>query len=399
VAGLGIERIEVLLLVAAIVAMLARRLRLPYTVGLVSAGVALALSPLSLGVTLTRELVFVAFLPPLIFEAALHISAKELRRDLAVLAVLATLGVVLSGAVVASGMRLLGGWGWSTALLFGALISATDPVSVIATLRQAGAHGRLRLLAEAESLLNDGTAAVAFGLVLAATRGEGVGPAAIAGSFVTTVAGGVLCGGLVAGGALLLVGRTNDHLVEITFTTVAAWGSFLLAEHYHVSGVLATLTAGLLIGNLGALGVISPRGRETVDSFWDYAAFVVNSLIFLLIGMSLVGPNLSASALGAAFAIPLVLLGRGVSVYACCALFLRSSLRVTRPHQHILFWGGLRGALALALALGLPRDLPHREQAITVAFAVVAFSVVVQGLTMTPLLRRLGEIGQPPEGG
>jgi monovalent cation:H+ antiporter, CPA1 family len=399
VAGLSIERIETLLLVAAIVAMLARRLRLPYTVGLVFAGVVLAISPFGLAVPLTKDLIFTAFLPPLVFEAAIRIPAKELRREWPVILVLATLGVLLSALPVASGMCLLGGWAWPTALLFGALISATDPVSVIATLRQAGAHGRLRLLAESESLLNDGTAAVAFGLVLAATRGEGVSPAAITGSFATTVAGGVICGGLVAGGVLLLAGRTTDHLVEITFTTVAAWGSFLVAEHFHVSGVLATLTAGLLIGNLGALGAISPRGREAVESFWDYIAFVANSLVFMLIGMSEAGLDLRAVAAGACIAIPLVLLGRAASVYACCALFARSSLRVTRPHQHLLFWGGLRGALALALALGLPDDLLHRQQAISVAFAVVAFSVVVQGLTMTPLLRRCGEIGRPPRSG
>jgi CPA1 family monovalent cation:H+ antiporter len=407
--GLGIEQIATLLLVAAIVAIVAQRLRMPYTVGLVFAGVAIALSPLSLAVPLTKKLIFTAFLPPLIFDAAIRIPAKELRRDLPVVLMLATVGVMLSGGPVAVGMHFLGGWGWAAALLFGALISATDPVSVIATLRQAGARGRLRLLAEAESLFNDGTAAVAFGIVLAAVRGEAVGPVAVAGSFLTTVVGGIACGGLVAGGALLLIGRTTDHLVEITVTSVAAYGSFLLAEHFHASGVLATLTAGLVIGNMGPLGAISPLrrgaadappwGREAVLSFWDYVAFLVNSLVFILIGMSEARLDLRAAVSAAGLAIALVLFGRAVSVYLCCGFFARSPHRVPRSHQHVLFWGGLRGALALALALGLPPSLPHREQVITVAFAVVAFAIVVQGLTMTPLLRRLGEIGGPPETG
>jgi CPA1 family monovalent cation:H+ antiporter len=191
---------------------------------------------------------------------------------------------------------------------------------------------------------------------------------------------------------LLLAGRADDHLVEITFTTVAAYGSFLLAEHFHVSGVLATLTAGLMMGNLGPLGAISPRGREAVQAFWDYAAFVANSLVFLLIGMHVARENFAAVWPPAVAAILLVVLGRAVAIYPCCFLFSWSALRVTWRHQRILFWGGLRGALALALALGLPPEVPARESIITMSFAVVAFSVFVQGLTMTPLLRRFGEI-------
>ena len=191
---------------------------------------------------------------------------------------------------------------------------------------------------------------------------------------------------------LLLAGHAEDHLVEITFTTVAAYGSFLLAEHFHVSGVLATLTAGLMMGNLGPLGAISIHGREAVQAFWDYAAFVANSLVFLLIGMHEARENFTAVWLPAVAAILLVLLGRAVAIYPCCFLFSWSALRVTTRHRHILFWGGLRGALALALALGLPPQVPARESIIAVSFAVVAFSIFVQGLTMTPLLRRFGEI-------
>jgi CPA1 family monovalent cation:H+ antiporter len=389
---MGIERIETLLLVAAIVAMLARRFRLPYTVGLVVAGAVLAFSRIGTGVELTRDLVFISFLPPLIFEAALYISWRELRKDLAVIGTLATLGVLLSAAVTAAGMHFMVGWQWQSAVLLGTLIAATDPVSVIALFRELNVRGRIRLLVEAESLFNDGTAAVLFGIALTFSGGGQVGAPSVATAFVVTAVGGIACGALVAAGVLLLAGRTNDHLVEITFTTVAAYGSFLVAEHFGLSGVLATLTAGIITGSVGSLGSISERGRVALESFWEYVAFAVNSLIFLLIGMREATLSFTSALVPALVGIVLVMGGRALAVYSCCAVFHRSGRAVPMRDQHVLFWGGLRGALALALVLGLPRGVPQREAIVTVAFAVVAFSVVVQGLTIGPLMRRLGII-------
>lgn len=381
-----------LLLIAAVVAMLTRRLRLPYSVGLVAAGILLAMLPFAPKLSLTKDLIFTALLPPLLFEAAFYIQWNQLRRDFSVIVVLATFGVLLSMSVTATGMHYLGHWQWLGALVFSALIAATDPVSVIATFKEAKAHGRLLVLIEAESLLNDGTAAVAFGVVVAMASGQQLTPMGIAARLVTTVGGGIICGGAVAIGALLLAGQTDDHLVEITFTTIAAYGSFLLAEHFGLSGVLATITAGLVIGNFKSFHAISDRGQEAVQAFWEYAAFVANSLVFLLIGMHEARQNFIAIWLPAIIAIALVTLGRAVAIYPCCLLFSRSSLRVTMKQQHVLFWGGLRGALALALALGLPPEVPLREDIITVSFAVVAFSVFAQGLTIAPFLRRMGEI-------
>jgi CPA1 family monovalent cation:H+ antiporter len=303
---------------------------------------------------------------------------------------LATIGVFISAGLTAVGMRYAVGWPWTSALLFGSLIAATDPVSVIATFREIGVRGRLALLVEAESLLNDGTAAVAFSIALAAAAGGGIDGVGAVRGFLVMVLGGVLCGGLVASAVLLLAGRTDDHLVEITFTTVAAYGSFIIAEHFHLSGVLATMTAGIVVGNVGAKGLISQKGREAVASFWEYFAFAANSLIFLLIGMRWAHQSLLGVLPAVAAAIGIVTFGRAAAVYPCCALFCRSSLRVKTRDQHVLFWGGLRGALALALALGLPPFVPERQTIMAVAFAVVAFSVIVQGLTIGPLLRRLG---------
>jgi len=382
-----------LLLIAAVVAMLSRRLHLPYSAGLVAVGLALgvALLPFSPAISLTKDLIFTVLLPPLVFEAALGLPWKKLREDFLVILVLATVGVLISAGFTAVGMHYLARWEWLSAALFGALIAATDPVSVIATFREAGAHGRLLLLVEAESLFNDGTAAVAFGVVVAFATGHGSSGLSVAPATVLMIGGGVMCGAMVAGSVLVLAGHTEDHLVEITFTTVAAYGSFLLAEHFNFSGVLATLTAGLMLGS-SASEVISGRGREAVQAFWEYAAFVANSMVFLLIGIHGARQNLASVWVAACLAILLVTLGRAVAVYPCCWLFSRSARRVPARQQHVLFWGGLRGALALALALGLPAEVPGREQIITVSFAVAAFSIFAQGLTMKPLLRKWGEI-------
>lgn len=389
--GLTIERIEILLLIAAVVAMLARRLHVPYSVGLVFAGVALALLPFSPNIVLTKQLVFTAFLPPLIFEAAFQLRWRELRKDLPVILTLATVGVVLSAAATAIGMHYLAQWTWISAMVFGVLIAATDPVSVIAMFKDAKVQKRIRLLVEAESLFNDATAAVAFTIVIVFASGQSIGAVGVTKTLLIVVAGSLVCGAAVAGLGLLLAGATDDHLVEITFTTVAAFGSFLLAEHFHLSGVLASLTAGLILGNVGHLA-IDPKGRAAVEEFWEYAAFVANSLIFLLIGMRLANQDYGFVLLPALIAIGVVILGRAIAVYPLSLLFARSTLRIKPQHQHILFWGGLRGALALALALGLPPEMPGREAIITVAFAVVAFSIFVQGMTIKPLMRRLGEI-------
>ena len=390
---MNIKTIEILLLIAAVVAMLARRFHIPYSIGLVFAGLALASLPFTANVELTKELIFTAFLPPLIFEAAFQLNWRELRKELSVVLVLATIGVLLSALFTAVGMHYLAHWTWISALVFGVLIAATDPVAVIAMFKDSKVGGRIRLLVEAESLFNDATAAVAFAILLVFASGQTMSAGGALMKLLMVTVGSLVCGAVVAGSILLLAGRADDHLVEITFTTVAAFGSFLLAEYFHLSGVLATLTTGLMIGNVGHIS-ISAKSRAAVEEFWDYAAFVANSLIFLLIGLRLAHRDYSFLRLPVLIAIVVVLVGRALAIYPLSLIFMRSSLRITARHQHILFWGGLRGALGLALALGLPAEMPAREEIITVAFAVVAFSIFVQGLTMTPLMRRLGEL--PP---
>lgn len=388
--GLNVERAALLMLIAALVAIVTRRLRLPYSVGLVAAGLALTLLPFAPQITLTKNLLFTVLLPPLIFEAALSLDWDQLRRDFVLVIVLATVGVVLSASISTLGMHYFADWPWVASLLFGSLISATDPVSVIAIFKSTRLQGRLLTLVESESLFNDGTAAVLFAICLSAAEGRSLTPLGVAAHLAITIAGSVACGAVVAYGALLLAGRTDDHLVELTFTTIAAYGSFLLAEDLQLSGVLATLVAGLILGNVHR--GMSERGRESVQAFWEYAAFVVNSFVFLLIGIRVGVEHFLGGWRTVVIAILVVLISRAVAVYPCCAVFVRSHLRVKMRHQHILFWGGLRGALALALALALPPEVPERAGVVSVSFAVVAFSIFVQGLTIKPLLRLSGDL-------
>ncbi|HEV2687774.1 MAG TPA: sodium:proton antiporter [Bryobacteraceae bacterium] len=391
-------RIVQLLAIAIFVAIIARRLHLSYTVGLVITGIALAVVRIKTGLVLSHDLIFDLILPPLLFEAALSIRWQELRRDALPVLTLATLGVVISALAVAAGMVTLLRWSIPSAAVFGILIAATDPVAIIAMFKDTGIKGRLRLLVESESLLNDGVAAVLFAVALAwaqAVSHEAATPEHIALALARTAGGGILTGIVLGGIAIAVAGRTSDHLVETALTTVAAWGSFLIAERLGASGVLATVSAGLLMGNLGVLNRpegnrLSQHGREFVVAFWEFAAFIANSLIFLLIGLTVAGiPFSGLGTIALLIAIGLVLAGRALTVYPLCLVFFRSRWAIPIRDQHILWWGGLRGALALALALALPASLPFRDQIVTAAFGVVVFSVVIQGLTMPPLLRAL----------
>ena len=392
---LVIARTLGLSIVAILVAIAARRLRLPYTVGLVFAGAALAFSHFDIGIRLTHDVIFDLILPPLLIEAAINIPWLELRRDMAPILVFSILGVVLSAAVVAGGMTWLMAWPLSTALLFGVLIAATDPVAVIAMFKDTGIAGRLRLLVESESLLNDGVAAVLFGLAFSWSAGRAGTLLSGIQSLAFVTGGGIAIGIAVGATSILLAGRTNDHIVEVAVTGIAAYSAFLVAEYFQVSGVLATVSAGLLMGSAGTRGGsrrfgFSTQGRVLVMELWEFAAFIANSLVFLLIGLAMARvpfTNLGVTPL--ALAIVLVLIGRAITVYPLSLIFRQSRWAVPLPQQHVLWWGGLRGALALALALSLPDGVARRDDIIIATFAVVGFSAIVQGLTMPVLLRIL----------
>src|SRR5438309_2881848 len=262
--GITLAPIGVLLLVACLIAMLTRRLGLPYIVGLVVAGFLIALLPNGPKLPLSRDLIFNILLPPLVFEAALQLEWKRFRAELPLTLTLAFLGVAIAAATVAGGMHLLLGWSWIGAALFGVLIAATDPVSVIASFREMGCLPRVSMVVEAESLLNDGVAALGFALLTGIAVGASPSAASVIPAFLWTLAGGVLIGLAVSAVILLIVGRTDDPLVEITLTTITAYASFLIAEHFHASGIMGALTAGLIVGNIGWATAISEPGRDRI---------------------------------------------------------------------------------------------------------------------------------------
>jgi CPA1 family monovalent cation:H+ antiporter len=399
-----------LLLVVSLVAIAVRRLRVPYTVALVVVGLLLTFGqPLELD--LTPDLILALFVPPLVFEAAFHIEWRRLREALVPILALAVPGVLVTallvGLIVSAGI----GISFTTGLLFGALIAATDPVAVIALFRAMGAPRSLTVLVEGESLFNDGTAIVLFHLVLAATvslgggAGEGpqvspTGAGPVVGGlvdFVRVAVGGIIVGLSLGWVTAEVIARVDDYLIETTLTTVLAFGAFLVAERLHVSGVLAVVAAGILCGNLGTRGM-SPTTRIVLLNFWEYLAFVANSLVFLLIGLDVNIPQLIAAAAPIAIGVLAVLASRALVVYTLTWLVgLVRRMHVPPAHRHVLFWGGLRGAISLALVLSLPTTLADRELLRVMTYGVVLFTLLAQGTTMSVLLRRFGLVARAEE--
>ena len=395
-ASVSLAPLGILLLVACLAAIVSRRIGLPYIVGLAAAGLAVAFLPNRPELPLSRGLIFNVLLPPLVFDAALRLDWTRFRGELVLTATLAMAGVAVAAGVVSAGMHYALGWSWLGAGLFGVLIAATDPVSVIASFRETKVEPRLALLVESESLLNDGVAAVAFAVLSGIAAGSSQSAVALVPQFLWTLGGGVLIGVGVSWAILLIAGRTDDYLVEITLTVIVAYASFEVAEHVHASGVIAALAAGLMVGNLGWAGAISQEGRAHVLSAWDFFAFLANSIVFILIGFNMADqPLRQLGSITAVLAIVLVLCGRLLSIYPLAALFQSSRWRVPSRYAHVLFWGGLRGALGLALALAVPASVPERGAIIASAFVVVAFSIFAQGLTMPWLIGRMRLAAKP----
>jgi CPA1 family monovalent cation:H+ antiporter len=292
---------------------------------------------------------------------------------------------------VAAVLHFAGGMQIQTAMLFGAMVSATDPVSVIALFRQMGIDKRLTMILEGESLFNDGTAVVMFQLVLGIVLAGGQWslPSA-ASNFFLVVAGGAALGALLGYAASRITSAFDDHLLEITLTMVTAYGAFLLATHLKVSPVIAVVAAGIVVGNYGSRSGMSATTRLAVNSFWEYAAFLVNSLLFLIIGLQVQVPLLLKYAQLIGFGVLAVFVARLLVVYGICPFVSTERLPIPDKWRHLMFWGGLRGALVMALALSLPLDFPEREAIINMTFGVVLFTLLVPGLTMEPLVRWLG---------
>ena len=402
-----IQFLLLLLIAASLIAMATIRLKIPYTIALVIGGFLIDIFHVPItgrlgeggsSDVLTPDVIFMIFLPGLLFEAGLNIQARRLQRNLIPVLLLAIIGVLMATAVTGFAVHWLLGLPLLVALLFGSLISATDPISVLALFKEMGVSKRLSVLVEAESLFNDGTAVVVFQIFLAAVlTGQADIVEGIGHFLMVALGGGALGLGL---GYIVsqLTARLDDPRIEITLTTILAYGSFLVAEHFHVSGVIATVGAGLMIGNYGAPSGMSSRTRVALWSFWEYLGFVINSLIFLLIGIEVHLADLVEHAGAIGVAIAAVLLGRVVSIYSLVPIGNRFAEKIPLAWQHVLFWGGIHGGVSMALALMLDASFPNRSLILAMTFGVVAFSIVVQGLTIKPMMRKLGiEMGEEDE--
>lgn len=390
-----VELVLLLLLAISAVALFTSRWKIPYTIALVFAGFAIDLFHVPIkevagnAQLLTPDVIFVLFLPALLFESALNLEIKLLRGNLWPIVLLAVVGVAVATAITGFAVHQFLGLPVMTALLFGALISATDPIAVIALFRDLGVSKRLGVIVEGESLFNDGTAAVAFQLLLAGIATGGFDAVAGIRQFLVVAVGGGLLGFMIGYASSRLTAQVDEPRIEITLTTIVAYGSYLLAEHLHVSGVIATVVAGITVGNYGALTGMSARTRVAVWSFWEYVAFLINSLVFLLIGIEVHVVQMLASWWTILLAVGAVLLGRILVVYTLSPLSGRLGEPIPNRWNPVLVWGGLHGSVSIALALSLPQDFPYRSTLLTLCFGVVAFSIVIQGLTMKPLLRWL----------
>jgi CPA1 family monovalent cation:H+ antiporter len=390
------ELIIGLLLISSLVAIATRRFRLPYTVGLVLIGLSMPwlvrifrLTDIlgSFDPAQSSEIILYLLVPPLVFEAAFHIRMEDLRRDFWLILLLAVPGVVVTMLMVGGIVHYGTGMLIQTAMVFGALIAATDPVAVVALFRRLGVPRRLQVLLEGESLFNDGTAIVMFNLVVDIAVVKQFNFLDSFTNFLTVAGGGTLIGIALGMVVSQIIRRIDDPLVETTMTTVLAFGAYVLAEFLDVSGVLAVVAAGIVNGNVGPQGM-SPTTRVVVFNFWEYAAFVANSFVFLLIGLAIDLEVLSQNLLYIGIAIFAVLLARVISIYGF-SLFGRE---IPGKWKHVLYWGGLRGAIALALALTLTEkglQLEDAKHLQAMAYGVVLFTLLGQGISMDWLVKKL----------
>ncbi len=396
--------ILILFLVASLAAIIVKKVHLPYTIALVGIGIVLGNLGLLHPPELTKDILYALFLPGLIFEAAIHLDSQAIRRDLWSITALVVPGVIVS-TLVSAGVLVYAGElvseipsvPWSIALLFGAAVAATDPIAVTSVFKELGAPKRLRMLIESESLFNDGTGIVVFGIVLAFLAQDLTTPQTVVLEFVKVVGLGALIGLIVGGLSSWMIRELDDAMVVITMTTIAAYGSFLLADRFAVSGVIASVAAGWMIQRNVLQPSLYPSVRLSTEGFWEFMAFALNSLIFLMMGFSINFDKLLSWWPIILIAYAAMLLARFIVVSSVWGMLYPTHLKFPFSWAIAMSWGGLRGALSMVLALSLPDSLPYKEVVVTMVFGVVILSIFIQGLTIMPLARILGLISAKSE--
>ncbi len=370
---------------------------LPYTIALTIVGLLIAvldLGPRIEDTGFSKDLIFFVMLPPLLFHGAMHLDLERLKQHGWPILTFAVIGVVISTLLVGGIYFWIGGaCSLLVAMLFGALITPTDPVSVLALFKECKVPDDLKYMVEGESLFNDGTGIVVFTIILGmVTEGRSFQTSEAGLEFLKVAGGGLVMGLILGGIAYAIMKRFEDHLLENALCLVLALGSFWLAEVVHVSGVIATVVAGLLIGNYGRHYTMEHKTRQTVDTFFESVDFLINSVLFILIGLELQvisWEQVTANYRPILAAIVGLVVARALAVYPLYwILNLRGTIRPV-SWSHIMFWGGLRGSIPIALLLGLPDEgvlAEYRPVLLVSGFAAVMFSLVVQGMTVKPLL-------------
>ena len=386
----AVQQFAWLLLGAALIGILARRAGFPYAIALVLGGLIVEETHLIAVPQIDPPVVLFAFLPPLLFDAAFRLDARELRLVLRPVLLLAVPGVLVTTLVVGGLVALALGLPLGVALLFGSLVSATDPVAVIAVLKEVALPARLLVVPEAESLVNDGMAITLYTGLGGVQSATGLDLGNLGGLFLREVLLGLAVG--VALGFLCsrLTGTVDDHLIEMMLSVVLAYGSYLVADRLHASGPLACVAAGIIQGTYGRDFGMSERTSRLLDDLWEFLGFFANAILFLLVGLNVNLGALVANGKAVAVAIVAVLVARVLVVEIVGLLTASGPLATPFRERVVLIWAGLRGALTIALALGLPQDTPSRALLINMAFGVVLFTLIVQGLTLAPLVRWLG---------
>ncbi len=388
------------LIVAAAVILVARRLRIPDAVGLVVLGVALALF-LPDRAAISPDVVLLILLPGLVFEASYRLRIEDLRRSIWVVTFLAIPGVLLTAGVVALALSVFAGIRLDLAFLVGTMVSATDPASVIATFAKLKAPRSLAALVQAESLFNDGTGLVIFAIALTAIEGS-VSIASGAALIAVTVVGSLALGALLGFAVSRVLASFDDHPVEAMLSIALAYGAYMSADAFGLSGIISTVTAGVVLGNYGQAHAMSERTRAALDVAWEIIAFVLTTLVFVLIGISIRLDDLVGALAAIGVTTAAVVVGRAFAVYGLIGGTTQALRRVGRQRAfppgwlHVLFWSGLRGAVAVAMALSLPLDLPQRAVLQATVFGVVILTLFVQGTTAPLVVRAaIGEAREP----
>ena len=377
-----------LLLIATAVALVTQRLRISYVAGLVLAGLPIT-DLLSRRIGLDPFLVLNLFLPILIFEAAINTDISRLRSTFKPIALLAGPGSVFSAAIIAVLVKFGLGLDWIPALLVGVILANTDTVSIIAVFKEIRVPSRLSTIVEGETLFNDAAALVTFNLLLVIYATGTISTTQVIKEVLIVALGGGLVGAVLGYLCLPIYVRLRDPLSSLLLTVALALGAFQLGQFLGVSGAVAVVIAGLVFGNLGLPRSASASDRITLISFWEYAGFIVNTFIFLLIGIEINPLTLWQTLPSIVLVILAYQLGRILSVYSLLWVLRWIDRPIPLRWQHILILGNIKGSLSMALAVAIPLTLTGRELIIELVFGSVLFSLVIQGLALPWLIKKL----------